>query len=312
MLVSIGIYRNRLAIVQGTRSGKGIKVKSALDMPLQDNDCLNGALRDPMAVGAALKQVLLENKITAKEAVICLTSTSVMYRELTVPKGSKKQTQAFVKQELGQSFGNNAEILADYILLPAGTVSRSAEEENSKTAKRGQHVLAACVQKDMVDSYRKMLVSAGLKPVAMDICSGAIEKFAALYPEVSGGSDAAILCHANGETVTCTLLIGGVQIFTRPARLTQGNAAFGEESGTNGEEIARTASQMVQFYIARKLGAPLKGIWLCGDIPHETDELVRSVCAQPVFFFGQTERIKGAVVENSSRYACALGMLVRR
>ncbi len=143
------------------RPGRGAPQLSAIAIaPTPSNAFAGDVINDPVAMGAAIKQLLAENGISSKAVVASLSGqANFVMRILPVLKQTDKELLESMRWEIERHVPfRPEETIKDYTTLPI--LDPNATEMN---------VLLVVGNKQMVDSYASTLLNAGLTPVALDV-----------------------------------------------------------------------------------------------------------------------------------------------
>lgn len=137
-----------------------MKKQLLLDTP--ENAVLNGLVVDPGAVAAAIRNALEQNGIREKKATVVVTSTDIVIREIKLPKTNKKNIDMIVANEMDSFLGEDDDYSVEYFM-----------QDQEDGALRSY---AFALPSRVVETYKKMLTSAGLIPVALDIATNSMRK----------------------------------------------------------------------------------------------------------------------------------------
>lgn len=163
--VSLEFGAQNIRIVAGICKGSEVKVLNACHVDMPEDAFDDGKLLNTQAVKEVLKNTLRLHNIRSKNAVVSISSTGAISRELILPTTDEDEMDKIVpfeaKQFLPIEFG-------EYIIQykPIDTV---LERNVAKTK-----VMVAAVQKSIVESYLELVRAIDLKPVAMDLCANAM------------------------------------------------------------------------------------------------------------------------------------------
>ena len=170
-------------------------------------DALSGLpleARDNLLINA-IKRVLLENKISVKNAVTSVSGDGVIVRYITLPKMTDKELKATIKFEAEPHISFDIEqVIMDYQIL-----GDKVEEEVKKI-----DVLLVAAKKDVIQKHLSILEAVGLTPVAIDLDAFALEEsYEFTYPDEKTGSVALIDIGATFTNVN--IVENGISRFTR-------------------------------------------------------------------------------------------------
>lgn len=139
-----------------------MKKQVLLDTP--EGSVINGLVVQPDEVAALMKKALEENGIHDKKAVAVITSSDILIREIKLPKTNKKNIDMIVANEM-ESFLGGDDYAVDYFM------------QNQEDGALRSYAFA--LPSRVVDTYKNMLLAAGLIPVALDIATNSVRKLVA-------------------------------------------------------------------------------------------------------------------------------------
>jgi type IV pilus assembly protein PilM len=160
-LLTIDVGSRNIKIVQGSVSTKNIWMKKQVLLDTPEDTVTNGLLVKPDEVAVLIKNALEENKIRDKKAVAVITSSDILIREIKLPKTNKKNIDMIVANEM-ESFLGGDEYEVDYFM--------QNQEEGALRS------YAFALPSRVVETYKNMLLAAGLVPVALDIATNSVRK----------------------------------------------------------------------------------------------------------------------------------------
>lgn len=155
--VGIDIGHFSVKVAQIERSGNGYKVTAIGSAPTPPNSVMDGVVTDPAAVGATIKQLLRDSKISATCANLAVQGGSVVVRTVKMPKMPESTLRKSIRFEAGRYVPSSVEdsyIECEYL---------SDVEDNQ------MEVLVAASPKDMVESRISAATAAGLETEIIDI-----------------------------------------------------------------------------------------------------------------------------------------------
>ena len=85
-MLSIDITDRQIKLVRGVHSGNKIKIQDADLRELTLGMVTNGVISDVPMVASELNDIIKSRDIKEKEAVVSITSSNIVYKELTVAK----------------------------------------------------------------------------------------------------------------------------------------------------------------------------------------------------------------------------------
>ena len=84
-MLSIDITDRQIKLVRGVHSGNKIRVQDADMRELTLGMVSNGYITDVPMVAAELNDIIKTKGITEKDAIVSITSSSIVYKEMLLP-----------------------------------------------------------------------------------------------------------------------------------------------------------------------------------------------------------------------------------
>ncbi|BCZ45240.1 hypothetical protein psyc5s11_13070 [Clostridium gelidum] len=166
-VVAFDIGQTAIKIVEGIYYKENLSVNKFVEIPTPKGAVLDGMLVNKEALIYILQKVLSENSITAKEGICTNNSTSIINRELLIPKVEDEELETVVRYEIQQYLPIN---LDDYVLQ----MNILGEEEFEGSQKL--NVRAIAYPEKMARGYYELLQALNLKPYALDVNYNALNK----------------------------------------------------------------------------------------------------------------------------------------
>lgn len=159
--VGLDIGSNLMKAVEVRRSGSGVQVAAIGLAPTPQAAFENGVIVDAQMLGQAVKDLLRQAGISARQCVSSVSGQSVVVRVIDVPQMSVTELAATMEYEVQRQIPFPAsEVIMDY--QPIERAGEASDGQNME-------VLLAVAQQDMIDRHVEMLFAAGLKPAAIDV-----------------------------------------------------------------------------------------------------------------------------------------------
>ncbi len=166
-MVAIDIGARGIKFAVGEGLNYRIKLVGCYNEPLPADVYENGIIKDFDTLKNAVMEGLKTNKIKTKNAVVSIESSEMIKREMLVAKVPDEDMVSMLTYEVKQ-------------YLPIDTdnyVIQYKELPPNDTTEAGKiNVLMGAVPKDMVESHLNLVEACGLKPIAFDMHSNALEK----------------------------------------------------------------------------------------------------------------------------------------
>jgi len=209
-LVGLDIGSSSVKVCELQQMGKGSNIRYRLQklgqVALPADAIVDGDIMDSNAVASAIRQVLAEQKIKAKEVAISVSGQQVMVKKVTFPLMSPAELAESVRWE-AESFFPAGQGLDSYA-LDYYLIEERAGEGNMDV------VLVAC-RKDKLEAYVSCVAQAGCSPKVVDVDVFAVQN--AYEINTMGGNRDEVVALVNmGATFTnLTMMVGGKSVFWR-------------------------------------------------------------------------------------------------
>ncbi len=170
--------------------------------PLPPEVIVEGAVMDAGRVVEAIKELLKEQQVKSKEAVISVSGSSVIIKRISVANMTEEELSESIKWEAEQYIPFSIDdVNVDFQKLGPGAQEGQAD------------VLLVAVKKDKINDYINLVKEAGLEPVVLDVDAFAL---ANMY-ELNYGMEAGItaLLNIGASVMNINILKDGMSIFTR-------------------------------------------------------------------------------------------------
>lgn len=179
--LSIDIGSKSVAAVEGYIAGGNVIIQSACTGYLPDGAVFDGLIKDAGAVRRTLVELIENNNIKTRSAIVTISSGNSLTREFDLPLARKKQLTAMARNEMINVYAADSSDVIEYKTL--GEVA-PAEGEPPKAKK--VHIKAMALKRNIVDGYYELLGSLKLRPVAMDANPNAVEKLLSRKVKLNG------------------------------------------------------------------------------------------------------------------------------
>lgn len=166
-VVAFDIGSTTTKIVEGIYFKENLSVNKFVEISTPKGTISDGAIVNKEALISRLQQTLSENSISAKEGICTNNSTSIINRELMIPKVEDDEIETVVRYEIQQYLPIN---LDDYV-LQTNILGEEEIEGNQKL-----NVRAIAYPEKMARGYYELLEELNLKPYALDVNYNALNK----------------------------------------------------------------------------------------------------------------------------------------
>lgn len=166
-VISMDIGTKYIKIVTGKEQNSSIIVNNAFKLDTPSNSIKDGNILDFNSIKSLISSKIMREKIRAKRAIVTIQSSSIIKRELVLPKVNEEELNSIVNFEIEQYLPIMLnDYLIDYKILD------EFEEDNVKKAR----ILVVIAPKALVEGYLKLIKELNLRPYVLDINSNAISK----------------------------------------------------------------------------------------------------------------------------------------
>lgn len=167
-LIALEIGSCNTKIAQVKVSGEKIYVDRFAMIPTPPEIVDDGRILDISVMAEHIKKALRDKKMRKKNTVITISGTSIITREIIMPKAKTKELQKMIKMESVQHFPINIDnYVLDYKVL-----------EEIKNEKGSQYrVLLVAVPTVIVEEYMELADACGLNVLSIDFAGNSMVKF---------------------------------------------------------------------------------------------------------------------------------------
>ena len=188
------------------RSNARYRVQKLGIAPIPPGSIADGEIIDSGAVVAAIRQVMLEQKIKSKKVAISVSGQQVMIKKMTFQLMSQSELAESIRWE-AESFFPAGQSINNYVL--DYTVSDERKPDGNMDV-----ILVAC-KKDKFESYMNCAVQAGLKPILTYVDSFALQNAYDANTTPSGFDEVVALVNIGASFTNLCMLIGRKSVFWR-------------------------------------------------------------------------------------------------
>ena len=153
-MLSFEITDSQIKLIRGVQSGSKIRIQDAEIHELSEGYVQNGYISEVPMVAAALSELLKVKNIKEKEAIVSITSSSIVYKEMAVAKPKNMKNPAIIEAMIQA----NMNISNDYNI----SFTIAGEFEDEEKNKMLSVIAAACPQR-LVDGYVRLFSHVGLQ-----------------------------------------------------------------------------------------------------------------------------------------------------
>lgn len=308
-MLSIDITDRQIKLVRGVHSGSKIKVQDADMRELSLGMVSNGYITDVPMVAAELNNIIKTKDIREKECIVSVTSSAIVYKEVTVAKPKNMKNPAIIEAMI-QSAMN---ISLDYNI--SFTIAGETEdEEHNKMLK----VMAAACPQRLVDGYVRLFSQIGLTLKAVNISNNSITRLITNTPKLSEKMPL-LLIQIDKSFINMNLYEDNQLAFSRFSTIDPSQYMDENEDSENVNYVAQAVYDnlygMMNFIRGRKNTKPLQEIIFYGEIDSfiEITNAISSFNVPTNMFSMPTSIIPSPTAQfDFSKFANAIGALYSR
>ncbi len=208
--IDIGTHSIKIAYLKNdtlTKLGlREISPDTALTtMPAEEKDKL---------ISNVLKQIITENQVNIKKAIISLSGDAVVVRYIILPKMSQKDLETTIKFEA-----------EPYISFPLDQAQLDFQilGDNEEEETKRMDVLLVAGKKDIIDRQVSIVKGVGLRPVLIDVDSFALENLYDYNMGEDTNTGSVVLLNIGATFTNINIIENGISRFTRDVSIAGNN-----------------------------------------------------------------------------------------
>jgi type IV pilus assembly protein PilM len=252
MALSLEIRSGFVYLVESKSKSKSgpVNISKTLFFEFPESWIDNQGVREIDEFSSLLVEHLTKNNIKEKDCILCINNSSIIYRELIIPKIDDKKTPFIVRSEMMNALNLTPDYIMDFIVL---------EEIRKEEEAQQLRVLAVAMLESAIESYLNAFKKAKRNVVAIDSATNAIIKLAN-ESKVFTDDDPVILVDVGNSYLRLYLFENGMYVLSRNARL----VSYSEGDKESVIPIVEdNINKMIQFSYTRSKKA-IKKIVLMG------------------------------------------------
>ncbi|MDE7398160.1 MAG: pilus assembly protein PilM [Oscillospiraceae bacterium] len=300
-MLSIDITDRQIKLVRGVHSGNKIKIQDADMRELTLGMVTNGFITDVPMVASELNDIIKSRDIKEKEAVVSITSSNIVYKELTVAKPKSMKNTAIIEAMI-QSEMN---VSTDYNI----SFTIAGETEDGEHNKMLKVMAAACPQR-LVDGYVRLFQHIGLSLKAVNISNNSITRLITNTPKLSDRMPI-LLIQIDKSFLNMNLYEDNRLAFSRYSNIDPADYDDAPDYVTHA--VYDNLFRMIQFIRSRKNARGLQEILFYGEIDSFME--ISNAIAQfniSSNMLSMPSNIQASVQFDFSKFANAIGALYQR
>ncbi len=309
-MLSIDITDRQVKLVRGIQSGNKIKVQDADMRELSMGMVSNGYITDVPMVAAELNNIIKAKDIKEKECVVSITSSAIVYKEMTVAKPKNMKNPAIIEAMIQSTMNVSSDYNISFTIA-----GETEDEEKNKMLK----VMASACPQRLVDGYVRLFSQIGLALKGVYISNNSITRLITNTPKLTERMPM-LLIQIDKNFINMNLYEDNQLSFSRFSSIDP--AQFEMEEGTPEGDTSYVAQAlydnlygMMNFIRGRRNSKPLKEIAFYGDIDNfmEINNAIDSFNTPAnMLTIPSTINVSPSVQIDFSKFANAIGALYGR
>lgn len=253
-MLSIDITDRQIKLVRGSAQGNKIKIDEVDFREIEKGLVSNGYIADVPLVAAEIIDMINTRAIKEKDTIVSISSSSILYKELMLPKPRKLSNTAAIEAMIGSNMGISGDYNISYTI-----VGETVDENKNPLIK----VLATACPQRLVGGYVKLFTHMGLALKAVNISNNAISRLIQNTPKMSGYMPL-LLVQIDKEFLNINLYEDNVLSFSRYFKIDP--ADYNDAEDYVNQAIYDNLFRMFQFFQSRKDMKPIKEMMFYGEI----------------------------------------------
>lgn len=298
MALSIEIRNKEVVLLDAKVTKNRMTIKNMHSFYFDEDYLDQSGISNRENFSLLLNQHLEEQQIKEKSCTICLNNSSIIYRELFIPRVDEKRIPFLVRSEMMSALNLTPDYIMDYITL----------EEVEKDGDILYRVLAVAVLEQAIASYIETMKLAGLKINVIDSASNAVIKMMD-FADITNTSHQMVVVDVEEGLLRLYLFDEGLYVLSRNIRISELTEDNKEEVIS---EIIENISKMVQFTYTRN-NKGINSMIYVGDDSMLED--VKNSVLETLEIEGEifSDVLKKLSIEDfENKYVNALGVLLRK
>ena len=300
-MLSIDITDRQIKLVRGVHSGNKIRIQDADMRELSPGMVSNGYVTDVPMVAAELNDIIKTRDIKEKEAIVSITSSSIVYKEMTIAKPKNMKNAAVIEAMIQSEMNVTSEFNISFTIA-----GETEDEEKNKMLK----VIAAACPQRLVDGYTRLFSHIGLQLKGVSISNNSVTRLITNTPKMADRMPM-LLIQIDKNFLNMNLYENNQLAFSRFSNIDPNDYENAPDYVTRA--VYDNLFRMIQFIRQRKNTKPLQEILFYGEIDSfiEISNAISSFNV-PSNMLSMPTSIVTTAQFDFTKYANAIGALYRR
>lgn len=253
-MLSIDITDKQIKLVRGTLSGAKIRVVDTETRDLTVGCVSNGYITDIPMVAGEITDIIASKNIKDKDAIVCINSGSILYKDLTIPKPKKISNSAAIESMILNTMGITKEYNISYSII--------GEVKGEDDAEMLSILATACPQR-MVDGYIRLFTQLGLNLKQINVSNNCISRLILNTPKLEA-SMPLMLVQVDTDFVNINIYEDNQVTLNRYVRIDPYD--YNNDDDYVNQAVYDNVFRTLQFIQQRKDSKPLKEIMFYGHV----------------------------------------------
>lgn len=253
-MLSIDITDKQIKLVRGTLSGAKIRVVDTETRDLTAGCVSNGYITDIPMVAGEITDIIATKNIKDKDAIVCINSGSILYKDLVIPKPKKISNSGAIESMILNTMGITKEYNISYSII--------GEEKGEDDAEMIRLLATACPQR-MVDGYIRLFTQLGLNLKQINISNNCISRLILNTAKLEV-SMPLMLVQVDNDFVNINLYEDNQVTLNRYVRIDPYD--YNNDDDYVNQAVYDNVFRTIQFIQQRKGSKPLKEIMFYGHV----------------------------------------------
>lgn len=300
-MLSIEITDRQIKLIRGVHSGNKIRVQDADMRELSLGMVSNGYVTDIPMVAAELNDIIKTKDIKEKEAIVSITSSSIVYKEMVVAKPKNMKNPAIIEAMIQ----SNMNVTNEYNI----SFTIAGETEDEEKNKMLKVIASACPQR-LVDGYVRLFSHVGLQLKGVNIANNSVTRLITNTPKMADRMPM-LLIQIDKSFLNMNLYEENQIVFSRFFNIDPNDYDNAADYVTRA--VYDNLFRMIQFIRSRKNAKPLQEILFYGEIDSFI-EITNAISSfnVPTNMLSMPGNIVSSAQFDFAKYANAIGALYRR
>ncbi|MBQ9608255.1 MAG: hypothetical protein IJV15_02285 [Lachnospiraceae bacterium] len=260
MSTVIYLANQQVQIVTGSSNGKKMTINQSYILDAPEGSIINGIVMDAESFIGFLKETWSAYRLPSKDVTLVVNSSKFVGKNIEMPALNDSKTLDFIEREF-TDINKGEEYVYGYIPLSVENKIKRIYAEN--------------IPSDFIKDYLDIFAEAGIKIKALYSGESSIINFVA--NTVGRNYSTFILELADRMTITTLLFVNGTFYYFNSTR-----CFHEQESEEYAQDMARSASQIIQFMQAHQIEYPLETVILAGVNPNNIYTYSEAILSQGI------------------------------